>query len=76
MNDRTDRIAMLARELSRLDHPRDLAARRLYLRARDELAAVVRAGANAEIVQCYRYRAERAQEVLTAALHPPAAAAC
>lgn len=68
---RTDRIAMLAAELGKLDHPRDLSARRLYLRARDELATMVRGGAPAHVVQAYRYRAERAQDVLTHALHPP-----
>lgn len=67
---RTDRIAMLARELSRLDPPVVLSARRAYLRARDDLAALLRAGAASDVVQAHRYRCERAQDVLTAALHP------
>jgi hypothetical protein len=67
---RTDRIATLARELGRLDPPVVLSARRLYLRARDELAAQVRARAPRDVVEAYRYRAERAQDVLTAAVHP------
>jgi hypothetical protein len=70
MTERSARIAALARELARLDSPRDLTARRAYLRARDDLAALVRRGAPAEQVQAARYRAERAQDVLTLALHP------
>jgi hypothetical protein len=69
---RTARIAALAAELSRLDEPRDLSARRAYLRARDDLATMIRRGMPDDVVSAYRYRAERAQDVLTAALHPVA----
>jgi hypothetical protein len=69
---RTDRIATLARELSRMDSPRDLTARRSYLRARHDLAALIRRGASGDMIEAARYRAERAQDVLTLAEHPPA----
>jgi hypothetical protein len=72
---RTDRIAALARQLAHLDEPREVSARRGYLRARDELAALVRRGAPTDVVEAYRYRAQRAQDLLTAALHPPRATA-
>ena len=68
---RTDRIAALATELSKLDQPIELSARRAYLRARDDLGKLIRRGAPADMVEAYRYRAERAQDLLTAALHPP-----
>jgi hypothetical protein len=70
-DDRTDRIAMLLHELGKLDAPRDLSARRLYLRARDDLGTLIRTHAPADVVEAARYRCERAQDVLTAALHPP-----
>lgn len=66
---RTARIAMLARELARMDPPALLTARRGYLRARGDLAALIRRGAPADVVQAHRYRAERALDVLTTALH-------
>lgn len=67
---RTERIELIARELSRLDTPHDLTARRSYLRARDHLSALIRAHAPDHVIDVHRRRVQRAQEVLTAVLHP------
>ena len=75
MNDtRTDRIAMLARELGRLDPPDVRGARRALQRRRDELADMVRRGAAAPVLDVYRYRVTRALDVLRVAEHGVAAA--
>ncbi len=61
---RTDRVSTLLAEAARLD-PVDLRGARLaVLRARDDLSRMLRTGQSAEVVQAYRYRVERAVDVL------------
>jgi len=71
---RTDRIADLAQQLDDLEPPAVKLARRLYADARRDLLNLVRRGADAEQVQAYRYRAERAHARLVDAwrdaVHP------
>lgn len=71
---RLERIAVVMRELARLDEPRELSARRAYLADRDRLAALVRVGAPGDVVQACRDRVDHAAQLLTVALHPPRSA--
>lgn len=61
---RTAAIADLAEQLEALDPPAVRIARVRARVARDDLASLVRRGAPGAIVQAYRYRADRAADLL------------
>jgi hypothetical protein len=64
---RTARIADLVEQLDLLDPPDVRLARGQFAAARRDLLDLVRRGASGDMVQVYRYRAERAHERLVAA---------
>jgi hypothetical protein len=61
---RTDRVTTLLLEAARLDPVPLIGARRAVLRARDDLSRMLRTGQPADVVQAYRYRVDRAVDVL------------
>lgn len=61
---RTDRVSTLLVEAARLDPVGLVGARRAVLRARDDLSRMLRQRQPVEVVEAYRYRVDRAVDVL------------